>query len=144
MDEQILENIPTEPEITVEENSNVEPVVDPEPIPPELYTVYIQIDDASRIIAINSSAFLPSTEGWVEIDSGLGDRYHHAQGNYLESPLIDERGLFLYKLENGKAVKRSAAEVEADYKPQPAAPTQEERLAALEDAFNLLLEGVTE
>ena len=78
MDEQILENIPTEPEITVEENSPVEPVVDPEPIPPELYTVYIQIDDASRIIAINSSAFLSSTEGWVAIDRGLGDRYHHA------------------------------------------------------------------
>ena len=78
MDEQILETIPTEPEITVEENSPVEPVVDPEPIPPELYTVYIQIDDASRIIAINSSAFLPSTEGWVAIDSGAGDRYHHA------------------------------------------------------------------
>ena len=56
MDEQILENIPTEPEITVEENPIVEPVVDPEPVPPELYTVYIQIYDASRIIAINSSA----------------------------------------------------------------------------------------
>ena len=68
MDEQILENISTEPEITVEENSPVEPVVDPEPVPPELYTVYIQIDDASRIIAINSSAFLSSTEGWIEID----------------------------------------------------------------------------
>ena len=78
MDEQILENIPTEPEITVEENAIVEQVVDPEPILPELSTVYIQIDDASRIIAINSSAFLPSTEGWIEIDRGLGDRYHHA------------------------------------------------------------------
>ena len=78
MDEQILETISTEPEITVEENSPVEPVIGPEPIPPELYTVYIQIDDALRIIAINSSAFLPSTEGWIEIDHGLGDRYHHA------------------------------------------------------------------
>ena len=74
MDEQILENIPTEPEITVEENPPVEPVVDPESIPPELYTVYIQIDDAFRIIAINSSAFLSSTDGWIEIDSGLGDK----------------------------------------------------------------------
>lgn len=78
MDEQILETIPTEPEITIEENSSVEPVVNPEPIPPELYTVYIKIDNASRIIAINSSAFLPSTEDWIEIDSGLGDKYHHA------------------------------------------------------------------
>ena len=110
----------------------------------EPYIVYIRIDDANRIIDINSNAFLTDISNWIEIDRGFGDKYHHAQGNYLESPLIDERGLFLYKLENGQAVKRSAAEIEADYKPQPPAPTQEERLAALEDAFNLLLDGATE
>ena len=108
------------------------------------YKVLVRVDDAERVVEINSSAFITNTGGWVEIDSGWGDKFHHAQGNYLESPLIDERGLFLYKLENGQVVKRSAAEVEADYKPQPVAPTQEERLAALEDAFNLLLEGATE
>ena len=108
------------------------------------YKVLVRVDDAGRVVEINSNAFITNTDGWVEIDSGWGDKYHHAQGNYLESPLIDERGLFLYKLESGKAVKRSAAEVEADYKPQPFAPTQEERLAALEDAFNLLLDGATE
>lgn len=106
------------------------------------YKVLVRVDDSGRVVAINSNAFITNTDGWIEIDSGLGDKYHHAQGNYLESPLMDERGLFLYKLESGKAVKRSAAEVEADYKPQPAAPTQEERLAALEDAFNLLNERV--
>lgn len=106
------------------------------------YKVLVRADDAGRVVEINSSAFITNTDGWVEIDSGMGDKYHHAQGNYLESPLIDERGLFLYKLENGQAVKRSAAEVEADYKPQPTAPTQEERLAALEDAFSLLSERV--
>ena len=111
---------------------------------PELYKVFARADAEGRITAINSSAFLTNTSGWVEIDSGMGDKFHHAQGNYLESPLIDERGLFLYKLENGQIVKRSAAEVEADYRPQPAAPTQEERLAALEAAFNLLLDGATE
>ena len=65
------------------------------------YIVYVKTDDKNRITAINSSAFLRGTGGWTEIDSGWGDKYHHAQGNYLESPLIDERGLFLYKLENG-------------------------------------------
>ena len=108
------------------------------------YKVLVRVDDAGRVVEINSSAFITNTDGWVEIDSGWGDKYHHAQGNYLESPLIDERGLFLYKLENGQVVKRSAAEVEAVKKPQPTAPTQEERLAALEDAFNLLLDGATE
>ena len=108
------------------------------------YKVLVRVDDAGRVVEINSSAFITNTDGWVEIDGGYGDKYHHAQGNYLESPLIDERGLFLYKLENGQIVKRSAAEVEADYKPQPTAPTQEDRLAALEDALNLLLDGATE
>ena len=108
------------------------------------YKVLVRADAAGRVVEINSNAFITNTDGWTEIDSGMGDKFHHAQGNYLESPLIDERGLFLYKLENGQVVKRSAAEVEADYKPQPTAPTQEERLAALEDAFNLLLDGATE
>lgn len=108
------------------------------------YKVLVRVDDAGRVVEINSSAFITNTDGWTEIDSGWGDKYHHAQGNYLPGPLTDERGLFLYKLGNGQIVKRSAAEIEADYTPQPAAQTQEERLAALEEAFNLLLEGATE
>lgn len=108
------------------------------------YKVLVRVDAAGRVVEINSDAFITDTGGWTEIDSGWGDKYHHAQGNYLESPLTDERGLFLYKLENGQVVKRSAAEVEADYRPQPFAPTQEERLSALEDAFTLLLDGATE
>lgn len=122
MDEQILEAISTEPEITVEENSIAEPVVDPEPISPELYTVYIQIDDASRIITVNSSAFLPSTEGWVAIDSGAGDRYHHAQGNYFPKPIYEERGIPIYKYVDGEVLERTQEEIDADYHvpvPQP-------------------------
>ena len=136
MDEQILETISTEPEITVEENSSVEPVVDPEPIPPELYTVYIQIDDASRIIAINSSAFLPSTEGWIEIDRGLGDRYHHAQGNYFSKPIYEERGIPIYKYVDGKVLERTQEEIDADYHEPVPEPSETDlalvELAALE------------
>ena len=136
MDEQILENIPTEPEITVEENSPVEPVVDPEPITPELYTVYIQIDDASRIIGINSSAFLPSTEGWIEIDRGLGDKYHHAQGNYFPKPIYEERGIPVYKYVDGEALERTQEEIDADYHEPVPQPSETDialvELAALE------------
>ena len=32
------------------------------------YLVYIRVDDAGRVVGINSSAFLADTEGWVEID----------------------------------------------------------------------------
>lgn len=136
MNEQILENISTEPEITVEENSIAEPVVDPEPIPPELYTVYIQIDDASRIIAINSSAFLPSTEGWIAIDSGAGDRYHHAQGNYFPRPIYEERGIPVYKYVDGKVLERTQEEIDADYHEPVPQPSETDialvELAALE------------
>lgn len=136
MDEQILETISTEPEITVEENSPVEQVVGPEPILPELYTVYIQIDDASRIIAINSSAFLPSTEGWIEIDRGLGDKYHHAQGNYLSKPLYEERGIPVYKYVDGEVLERSQEEIDSDYHEPVPQPSETDialvELAALE------------
>ena len=136
MDEQILENISTEPEITVEENSSVEPVVDPELTPPELYTVYIQIDDLSRIIAINSSAFLSSTEGWIEIDSGLGDRYHHAQGNYFPKPIYEERGIPVYKYIDGEVLERNQEEIDADYHEPVPQPSETDialvELAALE------------
>lgn len=136
MDEQILETIPTEPEITVEENSPVEPVVDPEPTPPELYTVYIKIDDALRIVAINSSAFLTDTEGWTPIDDGAGDRYHHAQGNYLPKPLYEERGIPIYKYVDGEVVERSQEEIDADYHEPVPQPSETDialvELAALE------------
>ena len=52
------------------------------------YIVYVRIDDMDRIISINSSAFLTDTSGWIEIDRGFGDKYHHAQGNYLSASLF--------------------------------------------------------
>ena len=33
----------------------------------EPYIVYVRIDDANRITAINSSAFVTDTDGWVEV-----------------------------------------------------------------------------
>ena len=59
------------------------------------YKVLVRVDDAGRVVAINSSAFVQDASGWAEIDSGFGDRYHHAQGNYLPFPLMDERGRVL-------------------------------------------------
>ena len=47
----------------------------------ENYIVYVRADGQSRILEANSSAFLTDTTGWTAIDEGLGDKYHHAQGN---------------------------------------------------------------
>lgn len=102
------------------------------------YIVYVKLDDASRIMAINSSAFLPNTEGWTEIDSGFGDRYHHAQGNYFDKPICDERGVCRYKLADGQPVERSTEEMDKDWSAPEETPVgstsdTEKRLALLEE-----------
>ena len=74
------------------------------------YIVYIKTGDANRITAVNSSAFLPDTPGWTEIDSGYGDKYHHAQNNYLPAGLTDENGILNYKLTDGKPELRTIEE----------------------------------
>lgn len=96
----------------------------------EPYRVYIRVDDSGRVVAINSSAFLLGTDGWTEIDSGTGDRYHHAQGNYLPLPLMDERGIYRYKLMDGKAVERTAEEMDADWVEPESVPSQLDRVEA--------------
>ena len=96
------------------------------------YKVLVRVDDAGRVVEINSSAFVQDASGWVEIDSGFGDRYHHAQGNYLPKPKMDERGVLRYKLVYGKVVERTQEEMDSDYAPPEQKPTTEQRVDALE------------
>ena len=96
------------------------------------YKVLIHVDDAWRVVEINSSAFVTDTDGWTEIDSGFSDRHHHAQGNYLPGPLMDERGVYRYKLVDGKPIERTAEEMDGDYTPPEQRPTTEQRVDALE------------
>ena len=51
------------------------------------YEVYITINKNGYTTAVNSSAFLTDTDGWIKIDEGYGDKYHHAQGNYFDKPI---------------------------------------------------------
>ncbi len=95
------------------------------------YGVYVRTDDVGRILEINSDAFLADTYGWTKIDEGYGDRYHHAQGNYLDGPLMDDRGMYRYKLVDGQAVERTQAEMDADYTPPVPVLTAEEMLEAM-------------
>lgn len=104
------------------------------------YIVYVKADSSGRITAINSSAFLSKTDGWVQIDSGVGDKYHHAQGNYLPLPLMTEQGAYRYKLVNGKPAERSAEELAADITALQPAPSDSDRIAALEAAMLALME----
>lgn len=89
--------------------------------------VLVQTDEAGRVTAINSDAFV-SGDGWTQIDEGEGDRYRHAQNNYLLKPLTDERGVYRYKLVDGVVAQRTQAEMDADFDALPApGPTAEEK-----------------
>lgn len=78
-------------------------------LPP--YIVYVKPNDSGYITAVNSSAFLTNTAGWVEIDSGYGDKYHHAQGNFFPDSILTEGGAYRYKLVDGKPMECTAEEI---------------------------------
>ena len=67
--------------------------------------VFIKLDDEDNIININSEIFIEDTSDWIEIDDGEGDKYAHAQGNYLPKPLINDIGYYNYKYKDNKIVE---------------------------------------
>lgn len=103
------------------------------------YAVLVRTDEQNRIIEINSSAFVADAVGWVQIDEGDGDRYHHAQGNYLPMSLTDDRGVYRYKLSGGHAVERTQAEMDGDYTDQP--ETSAPKTNAELEAENVILKA---
>ena len=120
----------------------------------EPYIVYVKTDSGGYINAVNSSAFLTDTTGWTEIDSGYGDKYHHAQGNYFLLPIITVDGAYRYRVVDGKPVECTPEEIaqqeEEALKPVPT-PTLESRVEVLEidasetrEALEMILSGVTE
>ena len=98
------------------------------------YIVYVKTNSIGYITAVNSSAFLTDTSGWTEIDSGNGDKYHHAQGNYFHQPIITEGGAYRYRVVEGVPTECTAEEIAAQedaLKPVPS-PTLESRVETLE------------
>lgn len=64
------------------------------------YKVYIQINNDNYVTSVNSSAFISDLSDWVKIDEGYGDKYHHAQNNYFENPIVNMNGVHNYIYEN--------------------------------------------
>ena len=98
------------------------------------YIVYVNPNDSGYITAVNSSAFLPDITGWTEIDRGIGDKYHHAQGNYFPQSIITMGGAYRYKLVDGVPTECTAEEIAAQgeaLKPVPT-PSLENRVEVLE------------
>ncbi|WP_236897024.1 hypothetical protein [Clostridium beijerinckii] len=91
--------------------------------------VYVQVDSNNVVININSSVFLTDITGWVQIDEGSGDKYTHAQGNYLDKCLTDSNGKYNYKLVNSKVAELSDEEKESLFPMPVSQPTTEETLS---------------
>ena len=103
--------------------------------------VYVLPDADGRITRINGGITLSNIQdftGWVLIDEGYGDRYNLCQGNYFPQPIMDDRGIYRYKLADGKAVERTQEEMDADYVPPEVKPTDAERISQLESEKKLL------
>lgn len=75
------------------------------------FKVYVKTNEQNYITAINSSGFLSDLTGWVYIDEGKGDKYHHAQGNYFDKPIMTDSEVWQYKLEDGVARECTAEEI---------------------------------
>lgn len=111
------------------------------------YTVYIKIDDQNRITNVNSSNFIDNTKNWIQIDKGLGDKYHHAQNHYFDKPIYTADGVPRYKLVDGRTVERSEDEIESD-KPKPILqpPTIEElskEITAIKEQIDSIFDVLT-
>lgn len=66
------------------------------------FKVYIKLDEnkiIKRIESNISSSYINFTD-WLEIDEGYGDKFSHAQSQYLERGLTDEKGRYNYKYDN--------------------------------------------
>lgn len=107
----------------------------------EKYIVYVRIDKKNLIIEINSGEFINGTD-WIQIDSGDGDKYHHAQNNYFDKPLVNINGTHNYKLVDNKPVETTSEEKAAELASFPAPePTKEQILQSqIDDILISLVE----
>lgn len=90
------------------------------------YKVYVSLQDG-YITSINSEIFLSQEEiqTMTEIDKGQGDKYAHAQSQYLEKGLVDEHGRYNYKYVEGKVIEVAEAEKPTIKEPEQQATAQD-------------------
>lgn len=94
------------------------------------YKVYVSLSNG-YITSINSEIFLSEEEmsTMTEIDKGQGDKYAHAQSQYLDKELVDEHGRYNYKFVEGKVIEVAEAEKPTIEEPK-AVPTEQEKINA--------------
>ena len=109
--------------------------------------VYVLCDSESRVLRLEGEYSLPDDlTGWVLIDEGEPcDRLNLAQSHYLDKPLYDG-AIPRYKLVDGKAVERTAEEIEADKAklPKPVIPKTNAELEQENKLLKAQLNAATE
>ena len=90
------------------------------------YKVYVSVSNG-YITSINSEIFLSEDEmdSMTEIDQGPGDKYAHAQRQYLEQGLVDEDGRYNYKFADGKVVEVAEKDKPTIKEPEQQATAQD-------------------
>lgn len=103
--------------------------------------VYVKVDSNNVITQVDSSIFLFEVEDWIKVDEGQGDKFSHAQGNYLDKPLMDMQGKYNYKLVDSKIVELTEEEKGKLFPVPKQELSLEDRIAMLEN-LQLQQEGV--
>ncbi len=60
--------------------------------------VFAKVNNEGFITDIDSDVFLKDTNGWVQIDEGVGDKFVYPQTMYFDESLIDENGSYRFKV----------------------------------------------
>jgi hypothetical protein len=102
--------------------------------------VYAKVAANTIIKDINSSIFLNSTDGYVCIDEGIGDKFAHAQGSYLDKGVIDSSGRYNYKYIDNKVMELTEEEKATLFPPVTPQPTLDETLA--KEVANIKLDSM--
>lgn len=110
--------------------------------------VYVLTDAQGRITRIEGEYTLPADlTDWVLVEEGAPcDRLNLAQTHYLDKPLYTQDGVMRYKLADGKAVERTAEEIEADKSklPKPVIPKTNAELEQENKLLKAQLNAATE
>lgn len=96
-----------------------------------MYKVYVKLNEDKCITLIDSEIFLTNEEmqSMTNIDEGEGDKYAHAQSQYLENGLIDKYGRYNYKYVEGKVVEVAEGDKPTIEEPK-AVPTEQQKINA--------------
>lgn len=96
-----------------------------------MYKVYVKLNEDKCVTLIDSEIFLTNEEmqSMTNIDEGEGDKYAHAQSQYLEKGLIDKYGRYNYKFVEGKLVEVAEGD-KPTIEESKAVPTEQQKINA--------------